>query len=482
MTFTDDWRRVPLSSIKVDRAKRQRRNVRDPFGRFLDSDGLLASISARGVMNAVIVEEREGELWLRAGERRLEASRELNLPDIPVRLISSLPETELYIIEFEENLKRLDLNWRDEVAAVAELHRLYCSLHPKWTLEATAKSIGYSQVPEALRVARDLDSPRIAAAGGVRAAYNILARIDERVAADVVNDIIDAGADIFSNIGGGEENGDTRSIDSAARGSSTTSTISDKSTVHTTGGSGTSSTRATTPTPEDSIRCADALEFFRTYTGPTFSFIHCDFPYGIGVFSGALSGRDANITYDDSKKTYLTLCRELCEALPRIMSHSAHLMFWLSADIQIQHSTLEIFREHAPQLRFNYKPLIWHKTDNVGIIANPKQDPRHVYETALFARTEERQLVRSVSDTYGAPTDKLHHPSTKPEPMLRHFFQMFVDNYSKILDPTCGGGSALRAAESLGAPYVLGLEKDEEHCKNAQSALRSFRTLRKVSR
>jgi tRNA G10 N-methylase Trm11 len=66
--------------------------------------------------------------------------------------------------------------------------------------------------------------------------------------------------------------------------------------------------------------------------------------------------------------------------------------------------------------------------------------------------------------------------------MLRHFFQMFVDENTSLLDPTAGSGSALRAAESLGAKRVLGLEVDQEYAKNANVAMRNFRNLRKVSK
>jgi DNA modification methylase len=78
----------------------------------------------------------------------------------------------------------------------------------------------------------------------------------------------------------------------------------------------------------------------------------------------------------------------------------------------------------------------------------------------------------SVANAYVGPTDRsADHPSAKPEAMLREFFEMFVDEKSKVLDPTCGSGSALRAAKSLGAAYVLGIEKDKNF---AERATRSF--------
>jgi tRNA G10 N-methylase Trm11 len=46
-----------------------------------------------------------------------------------------------------------------------------------------------------------------------------------------------------------------------------------------------------------------------------------------------------------------------------------------------------------------------------------------------------------------------------------------------MLDPTCGSGSSLRAAESMGAKSVLGLEVNDTFYKGACDALRNFRVL-----
>src|ERR1700722_239691 len=489
MSIQDRWLRVPLSSITVRRDARQRRAVRSANGTFLDSDGLLDSIKSRGVLNAVIVEEREGTIYLVAGERRLEACKELGLPDIPVRFTIDLSPVELSIIELEENLKRLDLPWRDECIAVAQLHRSYCELAEsrgeRWGLEKTKAALsGYSQLSEACRISRDINSPKIIGATNIKSAYNILTRIDERLADDAVNDIIDAGAEIFGDI----TTGDRSNVEqSGAANTQSNPTYNRTSTGEHKTSSEEHNERIRNPIPSapkpESIICTDFASWLSTYNGPSFNFIHCDFPYGVGVFAGTQGNTQGGQgTYRDTADTYYGLIETLCGALPRILSHSAHLMFWLTADIPTQHRTLELFRKLAPQLNFNPKPLIWHKTDNVGILADSKRGPRHVYETALFASVEDRLIIRAVSDTYGAPTDKTYHPSTKPEPVLRHFFSMFIDEFSRVLDPTCGSGSALRAAESLGAGTVLGLEKDEEHYKAAVSALRSFRTLRKVAR
>jgi tRNA G10 N-methylase Trm11 len=66
--------------------------------------------------------------------------------------------------------------------------------------------------------------------------------------------------------------------------------------------------------------------------------------------------------------------------------------------------------------------------------------------------------------------------------MLRHFMSMLVDEHTVMLDPTCGLGSALRAAESLGASYVLGMDTDEQVVGQARMLLRQSRSMRLASK
>jgi len=58
----------------------------------------------------------------------------------------------------------------------------------------------------------------------------------------------------------------------------------------------------------------------------------------------------------------------------------------------------------------------------------------------------------------------------KPTAMLRHFMQMIVDEYTFMLDPTCGSANALKAAQALNAGSVLGIERDEEFYQRSYDA------------
>jgi hypothetical protein len=236
------------------------------------------------------------------------------------------------------------------------------------------------------------------------------------------------------------------------------------------------------PNPE-SILNTSFIDWAPTYEGQKFNLIHCDFPYGIELFSGPQGrgselGMDGRVGYKDDAGTYWALVKSLCENLNRLMSVSGHLMFWLSADHKIITETVNVFNELAPSLVFQKFPLIWSKSDNAGIASDPRMGPRHTYEACLMATRGARQIVKVKADSYNAPTDKKLHPSTKPEPMLRHFMEMLVDDTTIMLDPTCGSGASLRAAESLGAKHVLGLEIDKQYVEPARLALKQARQKR----
>jgi len=51
--------------------------------------------------------------------------------------------------------------------------------------------------------------------------------------------------------------------------------------------------------------------------------------------------------------------------------------------------------------------------------------------------------------------------------MLQHFFRMFVDESTVMLDPTMGSGNAILAAEESSPMFVLGLEALDEIYQNA---------------
>ena len=461
------YKRLLISDIFILRDERQRRKI--------ETENLDSSILERGVLQPIIVRpstpsETDRPWTLVAGERRLTSSTNVGLLDIPARLGDELSPLEWQLIELEENVKRTSLEWRDEIKAISRIHTILLEQHGDWDGLKTAKYTGLpqSEISRALRVARDIDNPRILGAEGIRPAWNILTRLDDRRNADIINSIVEDGIGAFDI--------PVPLVPIPAPVSSSDILLQPSTTIVPVS----VSLPIIIPTPVESILNTDFLSWAETYDGPRFNFIHMDPPYGINVFGGNMSGRKVHDTYADEEGVYWDILKCFCENIDNLMTPAGHLMLWFS--MEHYSKTLLFFSQNAPGLNFSPFPLIWHKSDNVGILPDPKRGPRRVYETALHASREDHLIVRSVSNTYAAPTDKTFHTSTKPEPMLRHFFQMFVDETTRLLDPTCGSGSALRAAESLGASHVLGLEKDPTHFDAANTALRSFRNLRKASK
>lgn len=483
MSLSDRYQRLPLTSILIDREARQRKTVRiedlkKSIGYVVPETGL-----PRGVLNPILVEPAsEGLVHLIAGECRVEASRALGLLDIPVRFVDQVSLVERELIELEENIHRTDLEWQDRVSAVARIHALYTSEDCDWTMGETAESCGLniSTVSMYLRVHGELaDNDRVAKAGTVREAYNALGRRDARAAGDALEELLEVVAEIGQPAGAEPEAENDRVTASDVGPDGVRATLPEA--VPRPYNAPIARPSAPSIPPADAtILHTSFLDWAPQYAGQKFNFVHFDPPYGIEAFSGPQARGAEDRVYDDSADTYIRLLTCLCQNLDRLMSLSGHLMLWYS-DKQ-RAVTLDLFRRLAPSLDFRVYPLVWVKSDNAGIAADPKYGPRHVYETALLASRGKRQIVRVVGDAYSAPSDRKLHPSTKPEPMLRHFMTMLVDEHTTMLDPTCGSGASLRAAESLGAKSVLGLEIDEQYVKPARQALTMSRRLRDANK
>src|SRR5215471_1418614 len=108
----------------------------------------------------------------------------------------------------------------------------------------------------------------------------------------------------------------------------------------------------------------DFNQWVKTYEGPRFNFVHCDFPYGIEADTFNQGAAATHGGYVDTARTYWTLCESLVANLPRITTESCHFMFWFS--MHYYQPTIEFFRKY--NVEFDPFPLVWIKSDNVGIL------------------------------------------------------------------------------------------------------------------
>lgn len=493
MPLQSQFHFLPLYAIIIDREARQRRQ--------LDVSDLLASIARRGIMNPLIVEPLDKwvpggpqQYKLVAGERRYEAARQLDLSEVPCRLTTELTPTEFAILEFEENDKRSDLTWQDKAKAVFKIHQLLLLDNPGQSVVDTAEALGISQTQANRQITLVPWLGRAEAidrAGNIVEAINWLARKKEREQGLKLEELIGAGPSLDSALTF-EDHLDAMNakLPEAEVEAELDLSFADPvpaSHAHL------PQTFLQLPLPvalpktsPDGIIQGNAIKWWTAYAGPKFNLIHCDFPYGIRLGAGPQGREGGNASqtgdaaYDDEPDTAFALLDSFLQHLNNFTAFSAHLVFWFGG----QHRQLIFDKFTTANTGFNFypHPLIWHKTDNVGILADPQRRPRHTYEQAFLAARGDRKLVCVRADSYAAPTDKSLHHSAKPEPVLRHFFQMLVDETTSLLDPTCGAGSALRAAESLGAKSSFGIELDPKNAEIAQFALRRARNIRAAER
>lgn len=472
MTFSDSFS-VPIDQIWINREERQRRRIAP--------ESLVASVAKFGIFNPLIVkalesgsvQEARGYTYeLVAGERRITAANTCGLTSVPIRLMSSLDPLEAYRLELEENLRREDLTWQDRCRAIAKLHNFNLQAQPSWTMQQTAEElwITLGNVSMYIRVSLELEDPRIHACNSCRAAYDLLGRRDSRVVDDTISEILEVGFGLTTPQPANEA---SHVIPTDGEPSST---APEPARIGTAGSPIHRASPTGPPLRGGGIFNLDFLQWAPQYSGPKFNLLHCDFPYGIDAFSGGSNRQHKDVGYDDSPDIYWALLRGLCENLDKLLAHSAHIIFWFS--MNHYQETLEFLHTHAPGIVWDPFPLIWHKSDNAGMIPDANRGGRRTYETALFGSREDRKIIKPLAISYAAPTDKTLHPSTKPVPVLKHFFSMLVDNGTRLLDPTCGSGSALRAAEDLGCAEALGLELDPEHFETASRALRAYRALK----
>lgn len=420
---------VALGDITVKRDERQRREL-------TDIDVLADSIRRLGLIHPPVVTR---ELELVAGERRHAACSRLGWTQIPIQYVDELDPGQLRAIELEENVKRQDIAWQDQVAAVHAYHKLRSSQVPDWSETKTAEALGLTQghINSMINIAKEIaagnklviDAPQLSVARGVT--RRAMERRDQQ--------ILDKLHESFAGV------------------------------------------RLPSEAPPEDILTVDFTEWVQGVVIPRFNLVHCDFPYGIEADNFNQGGAAAHGGYLDTRETWERLMGALAILTAKYTAPSCHLMFWFAmrkGDDRLYEPTAKALERMGWWI--NPMPLIWSKSDGVGIIPDPERGPRQVYETCFLGTKGDRKIVRAKSNTYHCPTDSKFHMSTKPEPMLRHFFEMLVDENTVLLDPTCGSGSALRAAESMGAKYILGLERNAEFADAARLELERSRKLKKA--
>lgn len=418
--------KIKISSVIVPE-DRQRKEL-------TDIDILAASILEHGQIQPIVLRE---DNTLIAGERRLAAHEYAGLDEIGYVYREDMTEDQLIVVEYIENAMRVDLSWKDKTDAINKYCTVRRKAEPKLSQEKLAAELCMTQghLANFLLVSTYLEEEheQVLEAPKFTVALNIAKRNNERRSSARL-----------------EEMGDD--ISKAVFGEVTGEVVNDEIVFD------------NTPAVPIEVEVSAPFEnqdftlWAPEYTGPKFNLIHCDFPYGIKADTHDQGASAEFGGYADGKDVYDSLIETLTAAMENIVAKSAHMIFWFSMNYYEETKT----KLEAMGWKVNPMPLIWHKNDNSGIIPDPNRGPRQIYETAFLCSRGDRLIVRPVANLFSAPNIKQHHMSQKNVGMLKHFLSMLVDETTVMLDPTCGSGTAIFAAEELKAKTVLGLEFNYE--------------------
>lgn len=448
-------------------------------------DALMTSIQQQGLINPIIVHE-SGTLV--AGERRLDAFRRLNKTHIPARIFEQLSPIAAFEIELQENLARKQLSWQEEVRAVGRYHDLRGEQFTGWTQMGTASALGLTQghLSSLLAVYRDINDEEILACPTLRGAFNLLTARADRARIAAQSRGLDIGSAVAMSLPPAVPTNATPAERTAAllkhvdltKNVSNTLDEMDKAIANIQAGKLAAAAleqQRHTEIVSDLILTADFIDWAAEYAGPKFDVIHADFPYGKN-YAGAGTRKTGKVhiapIYADDPDIYFGLVAAFLATQDNFCFPAAHCIFWF--DMQYYAWTIEQF-EAAGWTLVQPHPFIWSKGYQ-GIASDVKRRPRHVYETALLFSRGDRRIVNLDKDVFDCPVDEKLHLNQKPFAMLKHLLNIFVDEHTAVLDPTCGSGSALVAAAALKSPRFLGIELDPDNAEVARFLLQRFNT------
>ena len=396
---------------------------------------LSTSIENQQLLHAPVLREENGQMILVAGESRIKAMDKIwllggtfnynnqEVPEgmVPYVTMGQLSELEAEEAELSENIKRKDLTWQENAAAMARLHSLRSKqaqaagrVHTvaDTAMEVKGRSDGAYQ--EAIRkdiiIAKHLHNPLIAKAKDSNEAFKILKRAETT----------------------------ERNVQLA----------------HAVG--------ATFTAESHQLFNENCLDWLRSAEPNQFDVILTDPPYGMGAdsFGDGGSGRLANNEhhYDDSYDSWVQLMRQWAPLAYRVAKDQAHAYVFCDID-------------NFPELRQIMKAAGWYvfrtpficTKPNSGRVPLPDQGPRRQWEMLLYAikgRKTTNAIYPDVITTMADPG--LTHGAQKPVALYADLLKRSVKPGDVVLDSFAGSGTIFPAAHQFKCRAV-GIEMNPEY-------------------
>ncbi len=391
------------------------------------------SIVKLGQLQPGVCRKEGSDVVLIAGFRRLMACKNLSQNYnfvLKEEIVDPIVREE---IELHENLMREELDFKDEAAAHARLHKLYMKTRgqgsikgqPTWSLQKTAQELSISTATLHSNIEIDHFSktiPTIKDAKSKTEARKVIKRIkDQAIQTEALRQL---------------------------------------------------QTKATIPATPDvkSLNAAEVIEQrlaaaaqeFTKYTHlgdfqtvlpkicepETFDVVFFDPPWGVD-FSTVFHNSGDRKMYSDEKKDFFLNLSSWLQTLYQYMKPDSHLYLKFG----IVHHFWVVRMLMRAGFVTNGIPIIWRKIGSHRT-RTPAKWPGRCYEPILLAHKGQKPLQQQGRQDYietptPTPTMKGIHPSVIHPTVPRELFQRSCFPGDKILDPMAGSGMTGVAAESL---------------------------------
>ena len=207
-------------------------------------------------------------------------------------------------------------------------------------------------------------------------------------------------------------------------------------------------------TPRNTIFQGDCIATMRRFERGSVDFILTDPPYITHY-----RGRDGRTVANDDNARWL---RPAFNQMHRILKPGGFCVSFYGWN------ATGLFLDAAREAGFK---LVGHLVF-VKRYASSKRYLAHQHEQSfLFAKGRPGRDLDPISDVMGwAYTGNKLHPTQKPVEPLAQIIRAFTKPGDLVLDPFCGSGSTLVAAQGESRLY-LGIELDADHCATARKRL-----------
>lgn len=448
--------RVRIGALKIkDRVRREGGDI----------EGLAASMMQFKQLQPIIVTR---ELDLIAGGRRVAAAIHNKWEEIDAVYYDTLDELTRREVELEENLRRKELTWVEEVKAVRKIYELKQSHYgvkdtgrpgPMKTegygLEDASQDLdrALSTISQDLMLAKALDEyPDLANEKSKTAALRRYTR-DRENAARAAKARLYRDKEPVAEPVTDDRQGDTVELKPGDPGTL-------RQPVRHVGWKG-----------KGILYNGDSRDVLRNLKDATVDCVLTDPPYALGMFKegAATSGQRladaAGDMYDDDPERVMNMLDEVFMHVARVLKPTGHAyVFFHMTRYDPMFLMLEKHFGHCDPV-----PIIWIK--NTPGIGDPNTRWVYAYEPCFWVNRGNK-LVKPQAFNYLRydTVQKKIHPTEKPTPLLRHIISASCVPGEIVLDPFVGSGSTLAAAYQTGCRFI-GIEGKEKFYRAATDRL-----------